>query len=454
MTMMTPDELRELCTALRNKKRLTDDELVDRMAADVQAYREVLAADPTPLPPPELADRLPLMGWLIYEASWDCVKRIAASFDREATPSEDRERTEAELSRVRRVADCARGLPWPEFAPRALGALRALALAESKRDTEPGYDAAWLLHVEARNRYAEFRDSYGPPDARSQRLRLDEVFVQLALAETGTACRTAERVIARWAEEFEDPRHPDRSRAEQERWIQRMFRELTDGVAVGELAIETVYLIRQELGFADKVDQDRFTQPTAFQNPGIMTARAASLLLALRPAMRSLGLNHPPEFESWELWEKATLDRFVRAYRAIEEEVPGKTEMDAAFQRQLVHVRLNLALLKPGFDLRSGRADDLPCLTINPLNDDAVEAMSAWLGGATRRGRERALGAATMPLFIRSLVECRGLGEADRGYQTWRLNWFSLDQYSDEDGRLDRVRWALDAAAESPAQRT
>ncbi|RSM72194.1 hypothetical protein DMB66_06235 [Actinoplanes sp. ATCC 53533] len=445
--MMTADELRELCTALRAKERFTDDPLVDRLEADVRAYRDVLAADPTPLPPAELAERLPLMGWMIYETSWDCVQRISTSFDRHATAPDDREQSGAELDRVRRIANCARGLPWPEFAPRALGALRALALAESKRDTEQGYDAAWMLHVESRNKNAEFRDGYGSGDAsRSHRLRLEEVFVQLALAETGTACRTAERVIARWAEEFEDPERPDWSRSEQERWIQRVFRELTDGVAVGEIAIATVYRIRDELGFADKVDEHRLTQGTAFQNPGIMTARAASLLLALRPAMRSLGRNHPPEFESWELWEKATLDRFVRAYRAIEEDVPGKTEMDAGFQRQLVHVRLNLALLKPGFDLPSRRADNLPCLAINPLSDDAVEAMSAHLGGPSGKGRERALGAATMPLFIRSLVECRGSGPDDRGYQTWRIKWFSLDQYSNEEGRLDRVRWALDAA--------
>jgi hypothetical protein len=119
--------------------------------------------------------------------------------------------------------------------------------------------------------------------------------------------------------------------------------------------------------------------------------------------------------------------------------------MDRGFQRQLVHVRLNMALLKPGFDLPSQQTE-LPCLTINPLGDEAVEAMSAWLGGPDGKGRERALGAATMPKFIRSLVDCRGLGPQDRGYQSWRIKWFSLDQYADEPGRLQRVHRALAAA--------
>lgn len=342
--------------------------------------------------------------------------------------------------------------------PRALGALRALALAESKRDTDQGYDAAWTLHREAQKKYAEFGDSLGTGEGtRLLRLQLDEVFLQLALAETGTACRTAERVIARWSDPSDDPAPsdrssaeesagPDRSPAEERRWIQRMFRELTDGVAVGERAIDTACQIRDEFGFADQVDEHRLTRQTALQNPGIMTARAASLLLAIRPAMQRCGRSQPRQFESWELWEKDVLDRFTRAYAAIEEDVPGGSGMDQGFQRQLVHVRLNLALLKPGFDLPSRRTDGPDCLALNPLDDAAVEAMSSWLGGPSGSGRERALGAATMPMFIWSLIRCRGLGPADQGYQTWRIRWFSLDQHSKEAGRLDRVRWALEQA--------
>ena len=34
-----------------------------------QEYRQILVDHPTQLPPPSLEDLLPLMGWLIYEAS-------------------------------------------------------------------------------------------------------------------------------------------------------------------------------------------------------------------------------------------------------------------------------------------------------------------------------------------------------------------------------------------------
>ncbi len=440
--MMTPEELRELCTALRNKDRQNDEALLDRIEADVDEYRDILAAEPTPRPPAELAERLPLMGWLLYEASWATLPRIPASWDREATPPEVRKRSEALFALIERLADGARQLPWPELAPRSLGALRCQAIAESKRDTIGGYDAAWSVHKETHRKYESFRDSYGTgAEAQPLRRQLDEVFLQLALAETGTACRTAEQVVARWAEDFADQDDPATSVALQESWIPRLFLRLTDGLAVGERAIKTAYAIRDRYGFASEVSEERLALPTALQNPGIMTARAASLLLAMGPAMRSMGLR-PAGFESWEAWEEDTLRRYVLAYRAIEEDVPGKSEMDKKFQRQLVHVRLNLALLKPGYDLPS-RQDELPCLTINPLGDEAVDAMSTWLGGPERKGGERALGAATMPMFIRSLVDGRGLGPDDDGYQSWRLTWFGLDQYSDEPGRLDRVRRAL-----------
>src|SRR4029079_104144 len=94
--------------------------------------------------------------------------------------------------------------------------------------------------------------------------------------ETGTACRTAERVIGRWGEEFGqgDPEQNDR-------WTQRMFRQLNEGVEVGEVAIATVHRIRDLYRLADKVDKHRLALRTGFQNPGIMTARAALLALPL-----------------------------------------------------------------------------------------------------------------------------------------------------------------------------
>ncbi|HEX8093031.1 hypothetical protein [Jatrophihabitans sp.] len=449
---MSPDELGEISKQLRAKERQTDDELVERVVAEVERYRGFLSRHNTQLPPPPLDELLPLMGWLIYEASWDCVQRVDASFDRDAADPDTRRQSEAELARVDQLANSARQLPWPEFAPRALGALRALALAESKRDTEPGYDAAWTLHEEAQARYREYRDSQGDEGLRKKSiLALDEVFLQLALAKIGTACRTAERVIVRWAEQFEDPEKPERTRAEEQRWIERMFRDLSAGVAVGERAIDIGERIKQDPGFADHIDEHRLTRHSALQNPGIMTARAASLLLVLRQAMEVELGRRPAGHDSWDQWEENILCRFVRAYRVIESEVLGPdgrpVKMDRGFQRQLVHIRLNLALLKPGYDLPSARAADLPCLALNPLDDAAVEAMSAWLAGPQGLGRENALAAATMPMFVRSLIACRGLGSDDNGYKSWRIKHFTYHRYFDEPERLDWITGVLAQAA-------
>lgn len=144
------------------------------------------------------------------------------------------------------------------------------------------------------------------------------------------------------------------------------------------------------------------------------------------------------------------LGRFEKAYRAIEDPVTDAegrpVEIRADLRRQLVHMRLNLALLKPGRDLPSGVSFD-PCLAMTALNAEALEALSAFLAPAAgRSGQERGIGAATMPTFIRSLLACRGLGADDVGYDAWRERWFRLDRYAGEAGRLERVREALAAA--------
>jgi hypothetical protein len=450
--MMGPDELRGLCAGFRNEEKShTDDALIDRIVSDVEGYRAFLA-DPRPqLPPEPLAGLLPLMGWLIYEASWEAVQRVGTAF--ELQPPAGRSGSDLAYRQVRRLADAARRLPWPEFAPRALGAIRAQALAESKRDTQGGYDAAWIVHQEGRRRHQSYLDSHGNASARERFARdLDEVLLQLALAETGTACRTAERVISRWAEELAVPDAEkdatEVNAANEARWVQRMFRELSDGIQTGELAIATVTRIKQQHGLVEKVDEDRLALLTGFQNPGIMTARAALLALALCPAMEGLGRSAPGG-NSWAQARASLLERFTAAYRAIEEPV-AKADgtpmpMRPEHQRQLVHVRLDLALLKPGYSLPS-RLSFAPCLEINSLDDTAVRSLSEWLATPDDKGRWRGFEAATMPSFIRSVVASRSLGADDRGYQEWRREWFRYDQYAKESGRKDRVEAALAAA--------
>ena len=451
--MLTADELRSHCLDLRNRRQTTDDAMVAMIVADVEEYRKILAASPTQLPPDQLAELLPLMGWLMYETTWDCVQRITTSFNRKAATEEgrraiDRERevSEIEADRIRAIVDAARAIPWPEFAPRALGALRAAALAASKTDTVVGYDAAWLLHEEGRQRYDLYLQSHGTAEDRERFVRdLDEVFLQLALAETGTACRTAERVISRWAEEFRDDANTAGTARDAVHWMERMFRELTAGVAVGQRAISTARMISEKYGFVDTVTEERMALKTALQNPGIMTARAALLLVALAPAMESYGRSSRP-YPTWQAWEDNMLAAFKDAYDAIEHPAPGTDvlpPMKEDFRRQLVHMRLNLALLKPGSQLPSSLSFD-PCLQISTLDDDALDALSDYLAGPDgTKGRERSIGAATMPAFIRSVITGRRRGRDDHGYQAWRLKWFRLDQFANEPDRRKNVENAL-----------
>ncbi len=441
--MHNADQLRELAKSFRNgePKRRTDEALVELIKTDVQEYRRLSRVDRPQLPPAPLDELLPLMGWLIYEATWETVRRIPTAWDRPTTSAEDRKQHETDMGYLYALADAARGLPWPEFAPRGLGAIRALALAESKRDTLLGYDAAWTLHQEGREKYREYRDTHGTSERRERFVRdLDEVLLQLALAETGTACRVTEQVISQWATEY--------ANESEDQWVRRMYRDVSAGVAVGELAIDRARQIQRDHGFVSEVTELRLALLSALQNPGIMTARAALLQLVLGREMQRLG-SRPDGFETWPEWERHTLERFVKAYEAIEESIhdedgnPG--EMREDLSRQLIHMRLNLALLKPGYHLPSKQSFH-PCLAGATLDADTLEELSAYLGGEDgEQGRERGIGAATMPAFIRGIRSCRDLGDDDRGYEQWRERWFRLDQLRKENGRWDSVLAALAA---------
>jgi hypothetical protein len=433
-----------------------DDELAAEIERDIEEYRDLYAKaregdsiGTAHEPPEELVERLWLMGWLIYEASWQRVLAVQPAF--ESLSGEGREGSEIAARLVRRFADQARALPWPHFAPRALGAIRADALTSSKRDTAQGYAEASTLHRDAYDRYESFWEIHGDgPDRERYRLGLQEVLLQLALGETGTACRTAERVIGRWSEELE-AENPLWGAEDETFWVQVMFKDLVAGVAIGGRALHEAAEIERKHGFSrEGVTEERLAQPTAFQNPGIMTARAALLLLALCPEMERLGQEPELGCETWAEMRNALLRQIKDACHAIEKPVLGKDGRPAplipAHQRSLLQIRLNLGLLVPGCDLAS-RLDFVPCLAANPLDDNAVEAISACLAEKTangqRRGDANVIGSAVMPTFIRSVDACRALYGVDHGYRKWRRCWLVLDRYVDEDGRPDRVEAAL-----------
>ncbi|GAB3831874.1 hypothetical protein [Dactylosporangium cerinum] len=440
-SIMTAAELRDLAPRFRQSGLECDASLVARIVSDVAEYDAYARTVPGPTPPQPLDELLPLMGWLLYEASWDAVQRLPAMLNATMTAADELRRGLDLLGWISALADAARRLPWPAFAGRALGAIRAQALAESKRDTEAGYDVAWIVHQEANRRYYEYRESLATAARRERYVRdLDEMLLQLALAETGTACRKAERVISRWPEEFADD--------DEDFWVDQLFGDLTAAAVAGELAIDTGRRIQQRYGFADTVTEQRLALHTALQNPGIMTARVSTLLLALGPAIRRTG-RLPGTFQTWEQWEAHELGRFTKAYQTIEAPVlvdRRPEPMRPTVLRQLIHMRLNLALLKPGYRLPSSLSLD-PVLQLTELDDAALAALSDRLAPADGRpGRERGVGAAMMPAVIRSIRACRGRGPEDRSYDRWRVDWFRLDRFSNESGRRTRLDEALAAS--------
>jgi hypothetical protein len=427
--------------------RTADEALAEQIERDTEEYRDLYvkarasgSIEAAQAPPEELIERLWLMGWLIYEASWQRVQDVPPSF--ESITDDKRERGEDAARLVRRFAEQARTLPWPHFAPRALGAIRADALASSKRDTAQGYSEASTLHREAYERYESYREIHGDrPDRERYRLCLQEMLLQLALAETGTACRVAERVIGSWSEELK-AENPQWSAEDEAFWVQVMFKDLVAGVAIGGRALHEAAEIEEKHGFSTEgVTENRLALPTAFRNPGIMTARAALLVLALCPEMERLG--HEPGLgcKTWADMREALLMRITDAYQAIEKPVLDqggqRRPLIPAHQRALLQIRLNLALLVPGFDLPSA-LDFVPCLAANPLDEDAVEALSECLAEGYKDGKERGrgnvLGSAVMPAFIGSVEACRAVYGFDHGYREWRQRWPILGRYAREVG--------------------
>jgi hypothetical protein len=437
--MLSADDLRALAAAIRAKGRPVDDALVALLAGEVRQYRQWYTARREQVPFAPLDELLPLMGWVIYEASLLPLWSVPPNFTTlQGAAADD---NAARVERLFDLADLARSLPWPEYAPRALGAIRVAALVESKRDDEEGYDAAWALHEEARDKYYEFRDSLGSTQARERFTRdLDEVLLPLSLAETGTACRAAERIIGLWAEMGLT------GERESARWTERMFRELTQGAAVGELALATAEDIERRYGLVHQVDEHRLSVTTSYRNPAIMTCRALLLLFSMCPEMQWLGRS--PERGTWDSYRAAVLRRFEAAFAYLRREVRDEdgAPLPLSFDhlRSTVQLCLHLALLTPGRDLGADlRVDDT--LTLRRLDDAAVEAMSAWLAtivpesGRKRRGDANTVGSASKPSFIASLEACRVDAGGAADYRGWRRRWPELDRYDGLDGRRDRI---------------
>ncbi|WFF00345.1 hypothetical protein [Micromonospora sp. WMMD964] len=460
--MWTVEELESICHALRAESDGVDDPEVDRRAAEetlieeiereVAEYREWYAKhrssesiEDSVEPPDELRERLWLIGWMIYEASWQIVR-----WARRTKAGVEVNQRAAHL--IERLAEVARILPWPHFAPRALGAIRADALVASKRDTPQGYNVAFLRHREARERRDHYVESHGrAPGRERELLGLEEIFLQLVLAETGTACRTAERFIGRWLDELEkDQQKRQWTADDEEHWVEILYQQLSVGVVIGEQSLDKAAEIERAYGLVKRVGRDRLALRTAFRNPGIMTARAALHLLPLTYEMEELALEPGSDYESWKEMREATIRRFVKAYQAIERPVLDDDDqavpLIADHRRSVAQLRLNAALVLPGIDLPTSLdfADFLRC---DPLDAEAAEEISAWLAeedsAGKIRGNANAIGSVTMPAFLRGVRASRAERGVSEGYREWRQRWFVLDRYAQEEGRRERVERAL-----------
>ncbi|TQS40358.1 hypothetical protein [Cryptosporangium phraense] len=452
LTMMTAEQLTDLCRGIRRRGAASgpppgspevDGALVDRLEADVREYRSAYYHKPVPqLPPEPLRELLPLMGWLVYEASldrlWDVKPRSGVS------PDGEDDESMAAATLVRRLANLARMLVWPEYAPRALGAIRAQALVESKRDDEAGYDAAWIYHREAEQKYRIYLDTLGQGRERARAvLDLDEVRLQLDLAATGTACRTAERVIGRWDQDFE-PLYGSRSKDEQARWTQKMFDQLIDGFETGRRAVAAGERIREEHGLAHQVSEKRLILVTGLRNPAIMTCRALLLAYSLCPAMDDAGRT-PVGAQTWADYQAELLGQFNEPFtalcRPVQKPDGADWPLNKDHRRSLVQLCLYLGLVTPRHELPCPVVVD-DSLTLHVLDDDAVEAMSAWLAAEVdggQRGDANTIGTASMPAFVKAVEACRHDPGAASDYRKWRLRWPQLDRYAAEPGRAERI---------------
>jgi hypothetical protein len=454
--MMTVEQMRTLAGELRGSGPRYDGDLnkvVTAIEADVAEYRRIPVAQN---PDGETADALRLMGWLMYEVTWTAVQQIPHRFRQEGGAVAEKANQKYEV--ILRVSNAARELPWPEYAVRALGAFRALALAESKHDNEAAYVRAQTLHLEARTRHGNFLTYHAnrrleekAPELRS----LDEIFLQLALAETGTACRTAEMVLDRWLEDFAPKGEDEDVR------LRRLFEQMSSGADIGEQALEAADRVWRLHGFVDEVGEDGLALPTSFINPGVMTARTILLMLALFPEMERLGFYPLGEDNSWNDTRKRLRDRFNRAYQYIERPIKKSSgeqiEPRSDLQIAIVQIRTAAGLLMPGHDLPTSLSF-APCLSHRVLDDDAVEDMSAWLtetivdnhGRSTQRSTYRGFGGAILPNFFTSVEACRAAFGGTPGYRAWRARWFVLDKLANEEGRAERVSEVLGI----PVQRT
>ena len=387
--------------------------LAEEAAGELRRTKERWPEDTAP--PSEVARDLSHVGWLIYVVSWEILQTVDTNWS--GLQGEQLAKAQRGMALLRLLDDAARLLPWPEYAPRALGAYRTHALGLSKEDTADSYRDAWSLHVQADDMYTSFLLAVQHDPALTR--ALEEVQVQLRLAETGTSCREPEQIITAW----QTPDGvPDGVEPREEDAFVRMLHGLEKGTAHGNEAIELLRRLDKDAPFGTEVDEFHLLTRSNYRNPGIMTARAHLIMLPMTMLMEAWDLPPTHGHDSWDDARHYLLTSARDAYEVTEHELAETFRDDHL--RQMVQLRLMLALIAPGTKLPT-RLDEfaqLPTL----LNADAVPALSGWL--AAGKHDANIIGSAMMPAYLAGLRLLIGPERWD-GYLDWRTEYIALDKH-------------------------
>lgn len=190
--------------------------------------------------------------------------------------------------------------------------------------------------------------------------------------------------------------------------------------------------------------EDRLAIPTSYRNPAIMTCRALLLVYSMSPEMQALG-HAPKDADTWDAFREQVIGRVDRAFgylrRPVVRQDGSPWPLLADHRRSMVQICLHLALLVPGHELAAELVVD-ETLTLRRLDDDAAEAMSAWLAttiDGRQRGDANIIGSASKPDFIAAVEACRADAGAAPYYREWRRRWTRLDRYAGIEGRRERL---------------
>ena len=224
---------------------------------------------------------------------------------------------------------------------------------------------------------------------RAPTLALDEVLMPLALAETGTACRTAERVIGRWDQDFrqDDPGlDEDRQPALDPAPVQAARRRHRDRRARDRRR----HADRDTLGLVDEVTETRADarhRPAQPHDHDLPRDPARVLHVSRDGAARRRPAGTR---RAWPDYQRPLLERFDKAFPALLLPVlkpNGDVWPLNAELRSLSSSCACTSASSPRGTPCAGRAVDDE-LTLTVLDDDAVERMSAWLATEVD-GRQR-----------------------------------------------------------------